>query len=157
MLKIFIDNEWVEYNYDTLYSTRGYTDTPSLVLTIYDEDFALLEGWYNSGFVWIEKDGQWYSELSTPYYVRQNNAIELYRISVPYSYIWCIKSGEDYILNNDTFTAVSYLHDTQGITKTPSTVYLEEEGVPIVWYNEAENQYWYDNDKIWSILRYKGR
>ncbi len=150
MLRIFLDNEWVEYNYPDLYSTRGYTDTPSTMLTIYNDNRELIEGWYNSGYNWIEPDKQWYPVNNTPYYVQQNIELTLYRIETPTSYPWFIKSGVDYVLENDSFIAVSHLHDTQGITRTPSTITLEEEGEPIVWYNEAENQYWYDDDKEWK-------
>lgn len=154
MTKIFIDNNWQEYDYDTLYSERGYTNTPSTMLVVYDNSMVQLEGWSNTGFNWIEQDHQWYPNDETPYYVQQSSSISLYKIDKKINFRTYLNNNEPFIIYNNSFTTVENLHDTLGYTETPSTVWGISDGVPWSWYNEEEGLYW-DNrteNKFWTSV-----
>lgn len=148
--KIFIDNEWVDYDYSILYNTRGYTNTPSTVLTTYDSSHTLLESWLNSSLIWIEQDHRWYPINETPYYVKQDSPIALYKIDSKTSYTQYLNNGILYVSYGSSFYTQEYLHDTYGITSTPSTVWDIDEGTPWCWYNPVEDLYWNDKKKAWS-------
>lgn len=150
MLKIFLDNEWCDYNYNELYYKKGYTNTPSTPLLIYDSSFNEVEGWSNSGYVWIEQDHQWYNIGTEPYFVYQNRSISLYRIDTRYSFPVYKKEGQTFLLQDSSFITPSSLHDSQGYTYTPSEPYAEKDGVVWAWYNPSENLYWDDNRKTWT-------
>lgn len=150
MLKIFLDNEWCDYNYNELYYKKGYTNTPSTPLLIYDSSFNEVEGWSNSGYDWIEQDHQWYIIGTAPYFVYQNISISLYRIDTRYSFPVYKKEGQLFLLQDSSFITPSSLHNSQGYTYTPSEPYAEKDGVVWAWYNPSENLYWDDNRKVWT-------
>lgn len=149
MLKIFLNNQWVEYNYTDLYNNYGYTNTPSVDKLVYDEGYHLLESWENNNLIWIQDDREWYSISQLPYYLQQDEELVLYDINVSSTNTLYLKLAEEYVRETNEFISVEELHDTKGITKTPSSVYLEESGVPIIWYNSVENLYWNDIEKAW--------
>ena len=150
MTKIFIDNNWQEYDYDTLYSERGYTNTPSTMLVVYDNSMVQLEGWSNTGFNWIEQDHQWYPNDETPYYVQQSSSISLYKIDKKTNFKTYLNNNESFIIYNNSFITVEVLHDTLGYTQTPSTVWDIDEGVPWSWYNSDTEEYWNDKTHEWT-------
>lgn len=150
MIKIFIDNDWQEYDYATLYSERGYTNTPSTMLVVYDNSMVQLEGWSNTGFNWIEQDHQWYPNDETPYYVQQSSSISLYKIDKKTNFKTYLNNNEPFIIYNNSFTTVETLHDTLGYTNTPSTVWDIDEGVPWSWYNSDTEEYWNDKTHEWT-------
>ena len=154
MTKIFIDNDWQEYDYDTLYSERGYTNTPSTMLVVYDNSMVQIEGWSNTGFNWIEQDRQWYPNDETPYYVQQSSSISLYKIDKKTTFKVYLNNNESFIIYNNSFTTVENLHNTLGYTETQSQVYLVVNGDVQSWYNEEEGLYW-DNrtgNKFWTSV-----
>ena len=150
MTKIFIDNDWQEYDYDTLYSERGYTNTPSTMLVVYDNSMVQLEGWSNTGFNWIEQDHQWYPNDETPYYVQQSSSISLYKIDKKTNFKTYLNNNEPFIIYNNSFTTVENLHNTLGYTQTPSTVWDIDEGVPWSWYNSDNEEYWNNKTHEWT-------
>ena len=150
MTKIFIDNNWQEYDYDTLYSERGYTNTPSTMLVVYDTSMVQLEGWSNTGFNWIEQDHQWYPNDETPYYVQQSSSISLYKIDKKTNFKTYLNNNEPFIIYNNSFTTVENLHNTLGYTQTPSTVWGISDGVPWSWYNSDTEEYWNNKTHEWT-------
>ena len=150
MTKIFIDNNWQEYDYDTLYSERGYTNTPSTMLVVYDNSMVQLEGWSNTGFNWIEQDHQWYPNNETPYYVQQSSSISLYKIDKKTNFKTYLNNNEPFIIYNNSFTTVENLHNTLGYTQTPSTVWGISDGVPWSWYNSDTEEYWNNKTHEWT-------
>lgn len=152
MQRIFMDNQWVEYNYNDLHNHYGYTDTPSTNVVLYDEECQLLEAWENSHLVWVDADAVWYPLEAVPYYMQTDRGITLYKIDVSSTRTVYIKLSTEYIKENDSFISIETLHDTMGITRTPSVIYKEESGVPVMWYNKEENKYWNDIGKFWSKL-----
>ena len=152
MTKIFIDNNWQEYDYDTLYSERGYTNTPSTMLVVYDNSMVQIEGWSNTGFNWIEQDHQWYPNDETPYYVQQSSSISLYKIDKKTNFKTYLNNNEPFIIYNNSFTTVENLHNTLGYTQTPSTVWDIDEGVPWSWYNSDTEEYWNNKTHEWTSI-----
>jgi len=150
MTKIFIDNNWQEYDYNTLYSERGYTNTPSTMLVVYDNSMKQLEGWSNTGFNWIEQDHQWYPNDETPYYVQQSSSISLYKINEKTNFKTYLNNNEPFIIYNNSFTTVETLHDNLGYTETPSTVWGISDGVPWSWYNSDTEEYWNNKTHEWT-------
>ena len=150
MTKIFIDNDWQEYDYDTLYSERGYTNTPSTMLVVYDNSMSQIEGWSNIGFNWIEQDHQWYPSNETPYYVQQSSSVSLYKINEKTTFKVYLNNNEPFIIYNDSFTTVENLHNTLGYTQTPSTIWDIDEGVPWSWYNSDIEEYWNNKTHEWT-------
>lgn len=152
MTKIFFENSWQDYDYSLLYQTKGITDTPSTNIIAYDENMELLEAWYNSGYIWVEKYTQWYPVEGTPYYVKQNTSKILYFIDQLQEYDLYIKSNIEYIIKNAFFIEPSVLHDTEGYSYTPSEIYGVEQGVIWSWYNPEEELYWDDREgyKLWT-------
>ena len=150
MTKIFIDNNWQEYDYDTLYSERGYTNTQSTMLVVYDNSMVQLEGWSNTGFNWIEQDHQWYPNDETPYYVQQSSSISLYKIDKKTNFKIYLNNNEPFIIYNNSFTTVENLHNTLGYTQTPSTVWDIDDGVPWSWYNSDTEEYWNNKTHEWT-------
>lgn len=154
MLKVFINNQWVEYSYEYLYTNFGYTDTPSKDIKVYNDSLQLLEAWENSEFVWIQQDTQWYPIQNLPYYIITNRNLKLYKIDAPQTFKIYIKQQEEFVSYNDSFVPSNTLHENYGYTDTPSTVWDIDEGVPWSWYNEDLDQYWDDRvgKKYWSDI-----
>ena len=152
MTKVFLDNAWVDFDYSTLYYTRGITDTPSTMLSILDEGMSPVEGWFNSGYVWITQDILWYPEEEVPYYVRQESPDHLYYIDSLLSIPVFKKEGELFDLYQDSFYSKESLFTQFGLTETPSQVWDIDAGVPWSWYNPGLGMYWDDRNgrKYWS-------
>lgn len=152
MTKVFLDNEWVDFDYSTLYHTRGITDTPSTMLSILDDGMSQIEGWFNSGYVWITQDILWYPEEEVPYYVRQESPDHLYYIDSLLSIPVFKKEGELFDLYQDSFYMKESLFTQFGLTETPSQVWDIDAGVPWSWYNPDLGMYWDDRNgkKYWS-------
>lgn len=152
MTKVFLDNEWVDFDYSTLYHTRGITDTSSTMLSILDDGMSQIEGWFNSGYVWITQDILWYSEEEVPYYVRQESPYHLYYIDSLLSIPVFKKEGELFGLYQDSFYMKESLFTQFGLTETPSQVWDIDAGVPWSWYNPELGMYWDNRDgrKYWS-------
>lgn len=150
--KIFLNNVWQDYDYEYLYNNLGVTRTKSKNIVAYDSSMNEISGWYNSGYNWIIRDNQWYSVDSTPYYVRQNSSVSLYRIDKKTSFPVYKKNDEEFILNNGSFTTSQSLLDDYGYTQTPSTVWDIDNAIPWSWYNSDLNEYWDDREgyKNWS-------
>lgn len=154
MTKIFIDNEWVEYDLQSLHDTKGYTTTESKDLIAYTSTMSLVEAWSNSGYTWVEQDVLWYPDNETPYYIQTSTIKSLYRIDVrTTSNIYKYMDG-DFVIFDNQFTTIQYLHDTLGITVTPSEAYGIDQGVVWSWYNQNEElPYWDDrvDKKLWTL------
>ena len=152
MTKVFLDNEWVDFDYSTLYYTRGITDTPSTMLSILDEGMSPIEGWFNSGYVWITKDLLWYLEEEVPYYVLQSSTKDLYYIDTLTHFVSYKNNGQIFVIYNDEFVLPTYLVNNYGYTETPSQIWDIDAGVPWSWYNPELGMYWDDREgkKEWS-------
>jgi len=150
MTKVFLDGVWQDYDYNLLYTIRGYTATKSTTVAYYDDNIELLEAWTNSGYTWIEKDHQWYLNREVPYYINTNTNKDLYRIQEIKSYPSYTKEGEQYLVDGDHFTTVQELYNTQGITETESQiiiVYNDDMESLLAWYNSGN--IWIDQDHQW--------
>lgn len=150
--KIFLNNEWQDYNEESLYNNLGITRTKSKNIVAYDSSMNEISGWNNSGYNWIIRDNQWYSENTTPYYVFTGEKTLLYLIDEKKNLKNFVNRGNIYLQVEGSFFTSEYLHDHLGYTQTPSVVWDVDLGIPWSWYNPEEELYWDNREgkKLWT-------
>jgi hypothetical protein len=154
MTRIFFNTVWQEYDYQTLYSTFGITDTQSKNITAYDRPTqeSLLNpviAWFNSGLNWVVQDQTWYPQDSTPYFVLQDLTLPLFYIQQEASFPIYLYLDSNFTLYNNHFVSQSYPVNEEGFSETLSTLYQD---LNWCWYNPEYNQYWDNRQgrKYWS-------
>lgn len=150
--KIFLNNEWQDYNEESLYNNLGITRKKSKNIVAYDSSMNEISGWNNSGYNWIIIDNQWYSENTTPYYVFTGEKTLLYLIDEEKNLQNFVYMGIIYLQVDGSFFTSEYLHDHLGYTQTPSVVWYVDLDIPWSWYNPEENLYWDNREgkKLWT-------
>jgi hypothetical protein len=146
----FYNGEWLPYQ--SLHDNHGVTLEPSTQITLYDDYLNTVYGWIenSTSYIWIVNDNQWYPPGTVPYWYKLDTLYTIYYIDKALQ-LETYKQGtlERYVYDN-SFVDYQYLHDTYGMTATPSTPWSAREGVIWAWYNDHDNQYWNDNDKEWT-------
>lgn len=147
----YYNGEWQPYDY--LHDHYGITLAPSTPITVYDDSLNQYDGWVekDTNNIWVARDGlgpsgvgQWYTQDTLPYWIKLDTKYKVYLIDNPmYLDTYKLRTNEmyEYYGSLQTF---NYMHNGYGITKTPSTIYLVQDGMIKCWYNKdlTQKPYW---------------
>lgn len=149
MTKVFYNDTWLEYDYETFHNTYGMTLTRSTLLTGIKPDLSSYNGWKNSGKIWVVQDSLWYPDNSSyPYYIYLG-PYHKYRIDQDINFDRYYKGNiYEYVVWDNQILTTDDLYHNYGFTDTPSIVWRESGGVPWSWYNDNVGRYKYWDDRV---------
>lgn len=147
-MEYYYDGQW--RSYEDLHDNYGITLTPTTPVILYDINLTEYPGWENEIETWVVADTQWYLREDLPYYRKLDEPFSGYYIDsrLPID----AYSLHDSILYNYNGSLLDYrtLHDSHGVTLTPSTIWGIADGAIWCWYNPDEQLYWDDIKKMWT-------
>jgi hypothetical protein len=152
----FYEGEWKTYS--ELYYEHGVTRNPSTPITIYDDDLNEYSAWIDTenGNIWVESyeapfeypnaQGRWFTPSELPFWIKTGDLYSVYLISQPIALTEYTKNSVVGYEYNGQIQSYLYLHNTFGLTTTPSSIYFTRNNIIKCWYNADD-----PTDKYWDV------
>lgn len=140
----YYNGEWQPYQ--TLHDEHGITLTPSTPITVYDNSLNGYHAWVeqSTNLIWVVRDSQWYTSSTLPYWIKLDTPFKVYLIDeAKYYDAYKYRDGNVLYDYNGDLKNFDYMHNTFGMTRTPSSIYSVKDGIIECWFNpDIAVPYW---------------
>lgn len=152
----FYNGEWREFDY--LHDHYGITLTPSTPTQVYDNSLHPHDGWIENDSgnhdYWVvypeptedDRTGEWYTLNDLPYWIKLSTKFNVYLIGQLLQLDAYKRQTSELYNYNGALTSYDVMHNSFGITLTPSTVYFVKNNIIKCWYNPD-----HPTDRYWDV------